>query len=794
MRRVDSSTSLVDHGSLPLHPHPTAIPVAPFVVESRRGSIVNLVPTQTIPPPAAITDLPDNASSPLLTALKADLTTAQNVVNELKAQLHSHETSVSDAHSHLQTSLEDLRTRRKEDDAERQELKIRTKHLEEQKRQAEGARREAEKKLKAVEGVRDGLQAKIAAAMEQVRNMKGMMANSKQAVTGINDDNVRLLVENYKAIEGKRTELEELESKVNELDTKNDELGKAVKEAEERVDAVKRAGDEARKMGPEEEMMMMAAAYEAAAQEGFQHVSGPAQHHAPTQHSNFGGASNRNSGPGSDQWASQAAAYMAEAGMPFLDQSYTARPSQSASFGHLAKPHLVPGRVSTPERPSSLAGDLRGFEGFGPGPLSKAMGLERRSSDYQHRASTPPASDSGSDVWGHDPGSPNGGISSSFTANLLPQGLFRSLEGDQTPSIAGLDVDEDDDDDDLFHPAIAHPQDASRNVTPNSVSAKAVDNAMNENRSASGSEGSDDASAGRQAQLGQGEREHVVLESPDLAWRSPLPAPGAVHHQALVQSDHRLLPPSSTTPPGVPSIPGLPSLPDSRRWFSGTSGAASTENLGMSINLGAVLGSGSNHHSANSSNIFGISPSNDSLHILSGGPYDSNSPFAPSAVEKQQLALRWGPLSKYRWGKPQGEAGQQAHPGQRNETGITRSTSHDLSTNGSTSTWLSSRFPSGSIGKKDTSNLSNVFNRTDHHPQDHHQGHFEPMGLNPDHRQGDGGEGQQANLSTSAEKKAFRFFSLRRPNSSGKESDRLSDKLGTSPSSKFGTSPSSKGE
>ena len=267
IRRSDSVSNLAENGSLPLHSHPASIPIAPFVAESRRSSIVNLLPSQP-----TSNEVFDSASSPLLTALKADLTAAQSALSEVKSQLHALEESVSTAHSSLQTSLDEVRSRRKEDDGERQELKSRTKGLEEQKRQAEAARREAEKKLKAIEGVRDGLESKIQAALNEIQDFKGLVDVSTRAVRTVQEEGARFLIETRENVERRREELEEVEGDIGELDARNEELGRAIQEAEEKVEEARRAGEEAKKLGPEEEMMMMAAAYEAAAQEGYGHA------------------------------------------------------------------------------------------------------------------------------------------------------------------------------------------------------------------------------------------------------------------------------------------------------------------------------------------------------------------------------------------------------------------------------------------------------------------------------------------------------------------------------------------
>lgn len=657
-----------DNGTLPLHAHPGTIPVAPFIPESRRTSIVNLVASQ--PLNTASLDSSDAASSPLITSLKADLAAAQSALAEVQAQLHAHDVSVSSAHLHLQTSLDEVRTRRKEDDAERQELKSRTKSLEDQKRQAESAKRDAEKKLKSIETIRDGLEAKIQAALGEIQDLKGLMEISGKNLRTIQEHGARFVIETRDAIEGKKEELEEVEGDIGELDARNEELGRAIKEAEEKVELAIKAGEDARKIGPEEEMMMMAAAYEAAAQEGYNHHP-PAHNHNNDRRN--GAAAGGAAGNG-DQWAHQAAQYMAEAGMPYIDhQNYTARPSHSTSFGQFAKPH----KAVEEKRPA----DLIGFEDFGPGAKNK-------------RTTTPPASDSGSDVWGHDPGSPNGGISSSFSANLLPQGLFRSLEGDQTPLDAATDAD-----------------DESVSVFPT----QDLDVLEGEEHDyGSGSESSDEHSG------------HEADIEPENAWKSPLPAPGALQPGQQASADRPFLPPTSTPPLAIPNqgaaqqsssaLPGLPApLPGVRRWYSGTN---SSENV---------------------NNIFGVSPSNDSL-LLSG--YEA-SPFAPTSSEKQQLALKWGSLSK-RWGSGRNDSPAAVNAGPLHP-GTTRSISADLSGGGG---WLSHRLQKGD--DKADLNLS---------PPEAGQ----PQG------QGQGGP--------AGEKKPFRFFSLRRPTSSGSGNDRS----GTSP-------------
>lgn len=520
-----------------------ALPLAPKLLKPEPASEPLAPPT---PPPSSSRrpslgqPLPDAADSPLVVSLKADLTSAQATLSDLKSQLQLHESTTD---STLTSTLDELRNRRKEDDSERQELKSKTKSLEEQKRQAEAARRDAEKKLRAVEALRDGLESKIAAARTGAVETRENMDQSERNVRSIQEEGARHVVETLDNVESKRKELSRMEAELAEMESRNEELVVMVKEAEDRLKVVTESGARA---SPEEEMMMMAAAYEAAAQEGYLHQN-------------------------QNQWAHQAAAYMAEAGMPYLGQDYTARSTTR----------------TTSAAPNNQHHDLTGFEDFGPGAREREYQPPSKSSQpafhpplapLGHSATAPPPSFSHpsttQQVRSHDiptthtpeaseeeaveeigPGSPNG-------ISFLPQGLFRSLEGDATPMDLDLEGQE--------------------------------------------SGGSD---------------------SGDELWRSPQPEHSSqpVSVSTSASESKRLLPPSSTTPPaGVPSGPtlsGLPALPGPRRWFSGGSGSASTDNVSGPFSFMHPPGT----------------ISNDSLV----GNFDPSrpSPFAPSPLE--QTALKW---------------------------------------------------------------------------------------------------------------------------------------------------------
>jgi hypothetical protein len=268
------------------------------------------------------------------------------------------------------------------------------------------------------------------------------------------------------------------------------------------------------------------------------------------------------------------------------------------------------------------------------------------------------------------------------------------LEGDQTPLDAVTDIDDE--------------------------SVAGVSHGLEHNDQSNGHD--DDYGSGSDSS-----NEHSGHEAdiePDQAWRSPLPAPGALNPSQSIADQRHFLPPVSHTPPGTNSansataLPGLPApLPGSRRWYSGTN---SSENV---------------------NNIFGVSPSNDSL-LMSG--YEA-SPFAPTSLEKQQLASKWGALSK-RWARNDPATsstslgtGQPVHPG------TTRSISDHMSTG-----WASPRLVRMDLKEDQGQSL-----------------------LPPDLGQGQNAGG----LGGQGEKKPFRFFSLRRPTSSGSANDRS----GTSP-------------
>ncbi|KGB76923.2 hypothetical protein CNBG_2761 [Cryptococcus deuterogattii R265] len=588
LRRSDSSTNIPD--VLPLHSRPPS-------PTSRPPSLVNLVS-----PPSPAPEI----ASPLINSLKAELAAAQSVVQELQNQLSAHDQSVHEAHAHLQSTLDDLRTRRKEDDAERQELKARTKNLEEQKRQAESARREAEKKLRAVEVVRDGLENKIKSAEGSVKGTREQIGGSQQSVKVLQEEGDRHAVGARQEVERKQQEMRHMEAEIGTVEAKNEELESRVKEAEEKLKGVVEAGEAARKIGPEEEMMMMAAAYEVAAQEGYLHGY---------QHAHGGNS----------QWATQAAAYMAEAGMPHLGYDYTARPTSHVSttgFGHLSKGTFA--SSSSRDLKELRYTDMSGFEDFGPGSASVSRRVSGVNAGKKQEST---ASDSESDVYGHDPGSPNGGISSSFSANLLPQGLFSSLEG-ETPYIGSGD-------------------DSTTFDDPLKLDLGGQDVQADNSSSSSASSPQQPPASSHHSSFSNPVTTHVepIKRPSGNASHSLLPYPSSTSPSS---GPNGLAPPTHSTTP--PLIPGLPTLPGSRRWFSGTLSNDSLPNKSTSSFSASGFPSGitqlAYHHPTTTA-------SNDSLHmgVGSSGAGGYESPFAPTEGEKKALAMaqgKWGGLSK-RW-------------------------------------------------------------------------------------------------------------------------------------------------
>ena len=486
--------------------------------------------------------------SPLIRELTSSLTAAQNSVTDLREQLVSFNASIANSQAQLQTSVDELRRKKKDDDADRADLKTKMRGLEENKRQAEGARREAEKKLKLVEAERDAI-------LGRIEKMKGEIADFKQEIedcssairTARNEtgEHEKIAREEMETIQ---RELAQLEDSVTQEAHFNGELAAQVAEA---VDALQALID-----------------------------NSPQTPLAPYNREEHDDMSRSNpTTPDVAQFPQNR--LPASATAPFAGNFRDA----------YAQPHPYPSgqpqRMSTQATasilrdsaqqyrnnvtlPPSAFRDLSGFEGFGP------LGAPVESGESEVE----------------DPGSPIGNMSSSFTANLLPQELFRSLEGDQTPSESKLDLEDPWDTMDLKEP-VAEPAVSASDEKWSLPTPKAVSPAP-AHEHASGL--SNDP-------------------SPEESRNSPALNAGLLH-RAIQNADY-----DNHAP---------------RRWVS-------------SSKLNALDGSSpfSGYNSSDRHSTLGFplaqTTSNESLPVPNAGYTNA---FAPSAAEKK--TLRWSSLGK--WG------------------------------------------------------------------------------------------------------------------------------------------------
>lgn len=337
--------------------------------------------------------------SPLIREMTSSLTAAQASVADLREQLVTFNESIANAQAQLQASVDDLRKKKKDDDADRVDLKVKMRGLEENKRQAEGARREAEKKLKAAESIRDAILGRIEKMKREIAGFKHELEDSNSAIqthqieTDQHDRTAR------KEMQDCQREIDELEETVAEDAHLNAELAAQVAEA---VEALQSLIDHS--------------------------PQNPVQAYNREEHEDMGGRGSNPVTPDVAQFPqhrlpSSVSAPFANNFRDPYQQLYQYPSNQPQRLSTQATASIL--RDSAQYRnttatslPAPAFRDLTGFEGFGPlGAPSQA--------ECEHE----------------DPGSPLGNMSSSFTANLLPQELFRSLEGDQTPAQDKLDLD-----------------------------------------------------------------------------------------------------------------------------------------------------------------------------------------------------------------------------------------------------------------------------------------------------------------------------------------------------------------
>ncbi|KAJ9105801.1 hypothetical protein QFC19_003368 [Naganishia cerealis] len=395
--RSESPPPLRSDASLPLH-HREATPQKSHAQLPSKPSSLG-ISDRAIEPTQEKKLTGIDQDSPALRELTTSLTKAQAAVSDLQDQLSSFNNNFANSQAQLQTSVDELRKKKKDDDADRADLKIKMRGLEENKRQAEGTRRDAEKRLRAAEAIRDAILGRIEKMKAEIANFKREMEDCNTAIqldksaSEAHHKDVRGEIDQQQRVH------EELEEEVAEESRQNTELATKVVEA---VDALQALIDTSPQSIPD----------------------------APGQHGEMEG-SRANSNPATPDVAQFPHRLQAAIPGPFntfrdpysnlyqYPSNHSHNVSTQATASILREPHSYRNASSDLYAPPTFR-DLSGFEGFGPlgAPIQTTSG------------------ESGSE----DPGSPLGNMSASFTANLLPQELFRSLEGDQTPSETKLDL------------------------------------------------------------------------------------------------------------------------------------------------------------------------------------------------------------------------------------------------------------------------------------------------------------------------------------------------------------------
>lgn len=337
--------------------------------------------------------------SPALRELTASLTQAQAVVKDYRDQLVTFNNNFANSQVQLQSSVDELRKKKKDDDADRADLRVKMRGLEENKRQAEGTRREAEKKLRSVEAIRDAILGRVEKMKAEIGNFRREIEDCNSAIQLNKTES-----EDHRKVTQEEMELqqrmcEELEEDVGEEARQNTELAAKVVEA---VDALQALIDNSPQAIPD----VHGHRDDTDVSRGNSNPTTPDIAHFPHR------LQSTMPGPFNTLREQYANPYQ-------YPPNYSQNVSTQATASILREPHTYRNTSSDVYVPPTFR-DLSGFEGFGPlgAPIETASG------------------ESGSE----DPGSPLGNMSSSFTANLLPQELFRSLEGDQTPSETKLDL------------------------------------------------------------------------------------------------------------------------------------------------------------------------------------------------------------------------------------------------------------------------------------------------------------------------------------------------------------------
>jgi hypothetical protein len=561
--------------------------------------------------------------SPMLAELNSTLAAMQSSLASMQESLSLFDTNVAHQQAQLQATVDELRNKKKTEDADRADLKVKMKTLEENKRQAESARREAEKKLKTAVTMRDAVLERCETMQREMTRMRDEMQGYEEAIKESKVNTESHAKTTGEAIEQKEVDLTSLDKELANEVAENADLAAKVLQAAETLQALIDSSPQ-----PVPDYANVPAP--SPGEQGGIQPAGVGGHQTPYSASNR--VYNNSSFSFPDPYQSLGAGHPAQhhqhsghhnnaQGPDFRSFSSSGNVFRRTASGNVT---TTATGMSEPFRQSSPFRDISGYEGFGP------LGAPVQGfSDGHHASFLEP----------EEPGSPNV-MSSSFTANLLPQGLFRSLEGDQTPQDVKTELDDPMDILDLDPANLELPKSPEKSEehsgqTPKPASSDPVSHDVGSN-GGQGSKESDEDPASLQVSLDEASRKL------------------AEYHD---ETDG----------------------PRPRRWFSSSKLKGPTD---------AVLENGSGGHL---NDLFGMplaqTISNESL-LVPGGGFDNN-PFAPSAAEKR--ALRWGSIGKWAGGARQTSAPHEVGGPYKQHLGSlpnsARASSVDLNGNGARQAW-----------------------------------------------------------------------------------------------------------
>ena len=566
--------------------------------------------------------------SPMLAELSSTLTAAQATVTDLREQLTAFNSTVANSQAQLQSAVDELRRKKKDEDADRADLKVKMKHLEENKRQAEGAKREAEKKLKTAVTLRDAVLERCDSMQREMTRMREEMQEYEELIKESKITTESHTKTTGDAIEQKEEQLTNLDEDLANEVAENADLAAKVLQAAETLQALIDSSPQ-----PASEYGNIPTP--SPGEQGPGGLSGgTGGQHTPYSNRMYNSAYSfpdtyQPLGPAlGPAHPAQLHQHHGGHGGNTQGQEYRSFSTSGNVFRRTASGNVTTTSVPEPMyRQSSPFRDISGYEGFGP------LGAPVQGfSDGHHSSFLEP----------EEPGSPNVLMSSSFTANLLPQGLFRSLEGDQTPQDVKTELDDPMDVLELDPANLELPKSPEKSEEHSGQTPKpAASDPVSQDIDSTGGQGSKESAedpASLQVSLDEASRK--LAEFHDDETDGPRP----------------------------------------RRWFSSSKLKGPTD--------GAVMENGSAGHL---NDLFGMplaqTISNESL-LVPGGGFDNN-PFAPSAAEKR--ALRWGSIGKWAGGARQTSAPHDVGGPYKQHLGSlpnsARASSVDLNNNGARQAW-----------------------------------------------------------------------------------------------------------